>query len=219
MLVSEVRALVRTLTDEADLTFLTEAKLTSLLLTAYNEFRELVTSTDDSYYVTTYNFAAPNATSQTLDGTLLGATATQPRLTRISQVLALDVPNGTPIQKLTAASSMDELFGRPGYGVTSWWLQGRVLRFSTNMARPFQVQYIPVSTLTWSTGTDYIDDLNDYHDIIALLAMNGYNIMNGSADNQHSVQLQRRLKSLRSYLNTSRSGEASRYVSQEDGGW
>lgn len=221
MIVSEVRALVYTLVDEEDATFLTAAKLTTLLQIAYAEFRRLVCSYDTSIYEVTYNFAAPNADSQTLDGTLLGSAATQPRLMKPVRVVQLDAPNGKPTRLFTPAVSYESLLAKQSFGNVCWWLQGRVLRFNAVVGVPFQVQYVSVPTVVWTVGTNYIDDLNDFHDIIALLAISKYKVMDFAANPMHAEELAKRLQDLKAFLSSGRSGDASRYVTEEgqEGGW
>lgn len=220
MTVAEVRLLFRTLTDEADLTFVTEAKLTVLLQTAYAEFRRLVCTYDTAFFEVSYNVVAPNAKSLSLDGTLLGPTATQPRAVKLARILALDAPGGNPVRLLRAADSYEALLAGQTFGNISWWLQTRTLQFSSVVSTPLQIQYVPTSTVDWLSGT-YIDDLVDYHDIIALLAISNYKIMDFSPNPMHAEQLAKRLQDLKAYLSAGRSGDAARYVSEEgqEGGW
>lgn len=214
MTVSEVRALVRTLTDEADTTFLSDAKLTSLLRIAYEEFRRLVCTYDTSYYEVSFNYAAPNATSLSLDGTLLGPSATQARALKIVRVTLLDAPNGKPSKLLRPAVSYESLLAGQGFGTLSWWLQNRTMQFSSHVASPLQIQYLPESTVDWSVGT-YIDDVVAYHDVIALLAMNNYRVMDAAPNVPQQEQLAKKLADMKAFLSAGRSGEATRYVTEE----
>jgi len=217
MNVGEVRTQVRALLDEGDLTFLTEAKLTVMLQAAYREFRHTITGIDTSYYEVTYNVVAPNADSLSLDGALLGPTATQPLAERLIRVLQLDAPNGRPVRALRPANSYENMQAMNSFGSVSWWLQNRTIRFNATVSFPLQIQYLPAPTVNWANTPDYIDDLSEFHDIISLLAINQYKIMDYAPNAFQDAQLAKRMADLRGYLNRTRSGSSSMYVTEEAG--
>ncbi len=221
MLVADVRTYVRSLCDEADVSYLTPDELTVMLQVAYNQFRRLVMKYDTSFYELTMDFTAPNSQNLSLNGTLLGAAApAATRLEKIVRIMVLDAfPNGTPTSILPPAVSIEDLLNkRAAYGLVSWFLQNQILRFSAICSVPIQVQYVAQPNVDWSAGT-YIDDLGEFHDIIALLAINKFKIKDVSQNLLQSQELSDRIQDLKRYLSDGRNGQASDYVTSTDTGY
>ena len=202
--------------DDSDQTFMTPAIAATWLAIGEREFRRFITNIDASIYVTNYT-ATANGTSLSLDGTLLGGTATQPRLESIVRIVTLSgaVPTGI----LNQVTSYEALYGRVLRGNTKYCLQNRTLYFSTALNSSIQIQYIPAPSTAWLAGltlTTYVDDIADqFGDMIALYAMQQYKMKDFFENPYQANQLARREAALRSYLTRGRNSEASRYVTEE----
>ena len=79
-----------------------------------------------------------------------------------------------------------------------------------------RIDYIPEPNVTWSNAggadTTYIDDLNRFHDIIAMLAYLQYAIVDVAPNNELNGQLARRIEQLRTYLEGRAGGIVERVV-------
>lgn len=224
MFSKDIATYFRAMTDDPDLTFINDAQLAVLLEIAYNEFRRLVCTIDQSFYEIAYNGAAPNANFLSLDNLMLGAVPTQPRLEKITRVCATDGATPPTIRALfRPASSFESLVSGSTFGDQSYWLQNKVLRFNSVIQTPIQIQYIPASSFNWAAGIAaniYLDDVAvEFGDVIALLAMQSYKIKDFQEQPMQLQQLQKRLTDMKKYLAVTRSGDAARFVSSYDGSY
>ena len=208
---SEVIAYYRNLTDDPDREFITDSQLYVMMASAYDEFRQLVTRHDQSFYALAYNFS-PGGYTYALSGIMFGSTPSQPRLSRITRITRM--AGSRPTSFLRAAGSREDLNSDISGG--AYWLQGTTLEFSASVSGPLQMTYIPVSSVTWSSTPGFIDDLVEFHDVIALLCMQQYKIKDFAENPMHAQQLAKRLGDLKAYLAVSRSGDASRWVTESD---
>lgn len=221
MYVQDVANYFRSMTDEPDKTFITDAQLVVMLQVAYNEFRTMVTAQDSSPYEETYNVAATGLTYLDLNGSLLGPTATLPVLQRIVRVCQIiSAANPTITRVLRPAASLETMRNGTAISESSYFLQNRVLRFSRILDQAIQIQYLPVPTVDWAGGLNggnkYIDDLSEWHDIIALIAMSQYQVKDFQQNPAAIMLLNQRKKDFHRYISESRNGDAARYVSSGD---
>lgn len=223
----EIATYFRGLVDDPDLTFLSNAALATMLQAGYASFRRTVLTNSSSYYEQGYDFAAPNAYSVDLNNLFLGQTPTQPRLEKIVRLYQIDaVPMTRRGRIFRPAASQEALMSGSSYGDVSWWLQGRKIIFGNQLSVPFRMDYIPADTTVWATAVTtptFIDDLaaSEWGDLVALLAMQSYKVMDFAQNPMHDALLAQRMRDFRAFLNQGRSGDASRYVSSEDdtAGW
>ena len=211
--VENVTGLFRAYTDEPDLTFMTNADVQSYLEMGYNEFRQKVTSMAPATYAVDVTIT-PTSSSYNLATdpvTILGATPTNTRMVRLLSVRSATPDIGAFIW--TGVSSKRAL--QTAY--RGYYLEGQVLHFNSSVDRSLKLQYVPESAVDWSINTagsnQYIDDLVEFHDIIALFAYRQYAIRDSSSSEQVERQLASRLRELESTL-TRRNFDGPHYVAQ-----
>lgn len=224
MTTSEIASLFIQYTDEADQTFLSSTDVVTFLNLAYNQFRSIVSEEDNYFYANIVQIPAVPA-SQQYDLALaanpvriLGATPNFPKMYRL---LRCGLDNGQNIGLSTyylmpSRSSVDV-----NGDVNRYMLRGSVLFFSSLTPLPVNIEYLPYpSTLFTSaniTGAGvFLDDLDAFHDIIALLAYRHYAIKDFASNPVLESQLQDRVQQLKDYLASGRSFTARSFVVQSD---
>lgn len=101
-----------------------------------------------------------------------------------------------------------------------YWLDGKILRFSVPVSGQIQIWYLPTNTIDWNAAiapgaNKFVDNLTQFHDIIALLAAEQYYIQQAQPNQMLELQLRRRTDKMMEFFAQSRSGKASRYVNEE----
>ena len=210
MKVGEVNALYQRLIGETDRTFETEDIVKADLGQGYRRLRGTVRTLDPYYYAQQVSISVGSATYDANAGsgeavTFYGDTATHP----LNRLLNLFVAGSTgiPVNSLKEIKSIHELQGAPsGYLVT-----GGKFYFATNKSQTYQVQYEPKygawpSALV--TDSTFIDDLDDFHDLIALYAAEYYYSRVQGANMKLEQLRMRREQDLAAYIVEAASGEA-----------
>lgn len=220
MNVTQVKDLFLAYIDESDETFLSAADRRRLLEQAYEEFRNIVLEFTDWYYITQVDVAAPSANNYDLAGNanpvrLMGNPAaglTGPRLRRLVNIGKLDAIGGNVIDLLNGSMRLDAVAPLTSLGYQSWWnrsdidfiMLGTVLQFNRVMSEPMRLYYVGAQAVTWSNdgaaATEYIDDLEQFHDVIALLAVRHYEVMDGQFNKRARALLEERLNVMRHFL-------------------
>tara|TARA_R100001594_G_scaffold148636_2_gene204300 strand:+ start:125 stop:829 length:705 start_codon:yes stop_codon:yes gene_type:complete len=230
MIVSEVTTLFRQYIDEPDQTFVTDAMIVSMLQAAYSEFRWMVMEYDNTVYSAEVTITLSTQATYDLGDAasavrVFGADAnlTHPRLMKI--VGLYSVSNNminTPMEPVTGPQALSQISG--GY-----YLDGTVMRFSERRSGDLTLRYFPepiaagaaaatVGYVDWSSGTDFIDNLTMFHDLIALIASKQYFIMDNAVNESLLGQLDIRQRDLVRYL-TSREQDGSQYVQRVYNGY
>lgn len=224
----QIADLTRAYLDDPDEVFLSQSRLALFLDLAYNEFRQ---RTPQEIWEVMYAPAALTGQATIdLSAAMFGATPTTgKRCQRITRVLLVDAVTGLLQCILEPASSFESLSpvqssasgAFVAYGAR-WWLDGHILRFSAPMAGNIQIWYMPDSTVNWSAGIApganvYIDDLVQFHDIIALLAAGHYSAADGAIQASVKIKKDERLNDMQAFYAQSRSGQGSRYVREDTG--
>ena len=219
MTVDDVAKLFRRYMDEPDQTFVDDAQVVAWLSLAYDDFRAVVV--DMAPYVYAQEHVATLSGARTLDlsGVLFGPAA--PASTRLYQLV--------DIYRVTSATDTDNVVRRlvPSLNLKSAYdgradyaLKGAVINFSSETSGTFRVDYIPEQFIDWTAGIVpgsgvYIDDLNRFHDIIALTAYLQYAVVD-SAENQQLLALfSRRQRQLKEYLENRAGGIVEMVVDLE----
>jgi len=215
MTVEEVAALFRVYMDEPDQTFVSDTQMSIWLTSAYDDFRAIVTEMDPQFYTRQQVYSLSEA--RTLDlatsvPPILGASAAAGQ--RLYQLVN--------IYMIESASQPDNIIGNlePSLSVTSTYdsrsnytLRGTELVFPEATTMDIRIDYIPEPNINWAgLGPDYIDDLNRFHDVIALLAYLQYAIVDVAPNNELNGQLARRVSQLRTYLEGRGGGIVERVV-------
>lgn len=211
MLVEEVSALFLQFVDEQDTTFLTPAQRQFYLKTAYDAFRNEVAGIDAFFYATNVDFSVTDALSYPLGSgatIILGPNAAAG--TRMERPLRLVLLNdgSEEIGYLGRKGNIDDV--RPQDSTSFAWsgfyqLTNRTLYFDRKFTSSMRLYYIPETSVDWSRDTsgdnEYIDDMNQWHDIIARLAVRDYYAVRDGATNEaNEYALQGRLAKMRGFL-------------------
>ncbi|CAB4161881.1 hypothetical protein UFOVP777_9 [uncultured Caudovirales phage] len=221
--IHEIAQLFRGYADDPDQTFFSDADVAVALKLGYQEFRNIVFKAAPEVYETTYS-ANVAGTSLALAGILFGANPTKTRCLRITRVeMVSDLTANAAFQGLMdPASSRENLYS--GWAQTRWLIQGTNLIFSASVARAIRINYLPDDTLNWAAGivsgsNVYVDDLTNFHDLVALLAYQQYAIRDFTDNPALVQQLRKRLADFAGFLSMGRTGDADRWVQSEDDGW
>ena len=224
---------VRKLLQDPDSFFLSDAYLASMLALAYEQFRDMA---PDEYFEVSYTPATltgvfaldltailfPTQAVPVLPGGVLPAK-------RFTRVMQIDPSTGQLLNLFEASPSYEQLGVVAGYGYTPgnstanqflagrWYLDGNVLRFNRPVSGTVQIWYSPQSLIYWTSAIApnanlFIDNLSQFHDIIALLAARQYAMPNGQLSPAIMTNLQMRKNEMISYFSRSRSGKASKYI-------
>ena len=223
MTIEEVAMMFRRLVDEPDTTFFSDAEVAAALKQGYAEFRGMVFKAMPEVYERTYS-ANVVGNSLALAGVLFGASPTQPRCLRVTRIEQVSDTTATATFQglLDAAASKESLYSL-GYPVR-WLLQGTNLLFSENLTRAIRINYLPADQLNWTAGivpasNVSIDDITDYHDLIALFAVQQYAIKDFASNKVLMQQYAKRVADFQSFLSSGRGGDAARWVQSEGDGW
>lgn len=221
MLVEEVAALFRSYTDESDTTYMTSANVALYLKLGYAELRGKWARVDPSVYetivnlplagVTEYDFALAANPVRLLGNP--GGGLTGPRLQRIVELIAVTQQSWivgptsfTGVQSLALLSP----------GTWRYYFTGTKLLFSENINNTLKLRYLGEPNVDWTKQTvgdnERIDDNEDYHDIIALLAAQIYAIRDGAFNAQLQARLAQRLSELQEHAYYGRDLSASTSV-------
>jgi hypothetical protein len=197
---TEVYDFFRSLIDEDDTTFLTRAQAATMLAEAYNEFRDLVVSIQPDVYtkqafITLSNTDKYDLTAvDSVTGTRFLSTSTHAatsgsKLHRLVRIAAID--NTTSNQAswyLSPCNSVELLCG------DDYARQGNNIYFGCKYTDTFRMEFVPLHTVDFSAANAFIDNLDQFHPLIALMAAKYYEVR----DNAENASLEkRRLEKIR----------------------
>ena len=213
MKVAALKSLFRAYADESDTSFLSTADVELYLELGYNRFRKMVNSVDEMRYAT-YSDIAITGDSHDLTGVLLGEAA--PAANRMQTLLSVNrMVNDKPAEAFSPVSRQAELYhyGRKRAGSTAprYVLVGRSVMFDRDVNSTVRFTYIPYNNITW-TADSYVDDLEEFHDLIPMLGYYNYAIRDGVSNQALSVALAERKMELRESLMEGISREHSTMV-------
>ena len=153
-----------------------------------------------------------------------------PRLDRLIQVCIVDVST-TPnriIEIMRGTSRLDNVSPvavqsfQAGFDWTeaNYIFINKELLFNFTVNQTIRVYYIPVNDsvngINWATDgagtTEFVDDLSNFHDIIAMLAYKQYQIMDNEVNEALEGQLARRLQDFSAFLLQGRDRDGSSRV-------
>lgn len=212
----QVEEYFQSLIQESDQSFLSYAMQSQLLAQGYNEFRTLVNSYDKNFYATNVTITPGGSSYDLADVAnpvrLYGATPTHARM---SQLVSLaDPETGSPYSGSIwrgVASRRALLNSGDGDGYRRYFLQGTVLYFPTNPSSVV-IRYIPVSTLVWAVpavANVFIDDLVEFHELIALYAARRYYAIDASTNTRFDLEISIRESNLSLFMTQKRMLDAS----------
>jgi hypothetical protein len=219
MLVDEIGTLFQGLTQEDDPTFITPAITSVILGLGYGQFRTIVSTHDPDFYGIRVTIvpAADNYNLSTAAVRILGGGAlTGPRLVKLLKVVNVDGA-GTVSFFYRAAGSTEELHRKS----SRYLLEGSLLHFTNDSVsgESIELRYVPVSSVDWTRLTagdaEFVDDLEEFHDIIAMLGVRQYSVRDGVGNDVLDGLLQQRLHELEMYLTSGRVPESGDHILDE----
>lgn len=224
MTVKDAYDYLRLLMDEADDTFVTPPQVQQMLRLGEAKYRRLIGQIEPSILATSIVIQIPSGSTQydlaTGTPSCLGANPSAPRLQKLMSVRACDI-NSNDIYELEGAGTFqDQAINQSGPFLNSgrYRLEGTVLYVGM---RPLKcrIVYVPVSQTDWTkiapSDNAFIDDLEEWHDLIALYGWEQYHLrdVQGSATISPLVQqVASRTAELKAYLISGRDPGASDHV-------
>ena len=250
----EVASLFRRYADEPDSAFLTDQDVALYLRIGYDEFRSFVSSVSPWAYATTIDVQLTQGVNQYTDYDLTQANANPtgantpsllgqnpndqgtplPRLEKLLGVETTAAIGGAANFRLPPKTSLDGMYSS-GAG---YIFRDQIIRIAGNVSFSLRLHYVPAQGIgvtgavfdpTWAnvvqTGAGvYIDDFNEFHDLIALMAYDQYAITDVAMNPVLAARREKREMQFRDYLER-REYEGTHYVqvvntAEDDfGGW
>jgi len=217
---TDVREMFKSYADESDRTFLTDAQITLYLKEGYNDFRRSVCAVDPFIYATEFLFTMPTSgildlttTTPKLLGDAAGDAAAGFKLERLLRLARInDLTNNEVINYLDAAPSESHL----GINFQSYaFVQNKIITYATGTST-YRLEYVPYHNVDFSAASGFIDNLDNFHDMIPLYAYSRYAIRDGADNSQILQELGRKASDLAMFLETGRSREGSQYILSQD---
>ena len=222
--VADVQGYFRYLVDEPDETFLNSMTIPALLEVAYDEFRFYISDIDPNQFHRVYTTpAVVNTNELDLDGILLGALVPLDK-DRMQQCIRVTTVNtGSTPQVGTIYEpvySYESLISPSLQWPNKYMLQGTKIIFASVPSCKLRIEYIPYSPVDWTKNEpadiEWIDDMVQFHDLIALIAAKQYMCIDGASNPQILAQHKARQLQLEAFLTRGRLVPANRYVGQDD---
>jgi hypothetical protein len=233
--VENVRAYYDQIVDEPDLTWLTVAMRRQHLADGYDEFRRLVRQLDPHMFISQQDIVLTNAQSYDLSAAanavrLLGDPAGGLTGARLREIDTIGVVQGSDVisivqeaQRIAEVLPNTTTFLGLPWAYFRYRLINTTLFFDTQINETIRLYYIGDSQVDWTRDAagdnEFIDDLTEFHELIALLAAERYTTMDGSKRRELTEERQRLTEQMVARLQWGRSGTASRFVNNEYKGW
>ena len=203
---TEVYNFFRSLIDEDDTTFLTQAQAVTMLSEAYSEFRDLVVSIQPDVYTKqafitlsdsdVYDLTAQDpVTNIRFLSTAANAANSGSKLHRLVRIAAID--NTTSNQAsyfLTPKNSVELLCG------DDYARQGNSIYFGYKYTDTFRMEFVPYHNVEFDTVNGFIDNLDQFHPLIALMAAKYYEIRDNAENTALERRRQEKIKELKTWL-------------------
>ena len=206
---TEVYNFFRSLIDEDDETFLTKPQAVVMLSEAYSEFRDLVVSIQrdvftkqafitlnntDKYDLTVADTI--NNTRFLSSGPAVNQTATPgSKLNRLVRIAAIDNTTSNQVSYyLTPKNSVELLCG------DDYARQGNNIYFGYQYTDTFRMEFVPEHTVEFDVTDGFIDNLDQFHPLIALMAAKYYEIRDNAENTALERRRQEKIKELKTWL-------------------
>jgi len=222
--IDEVVSLFRTYIDEPDQTFVDDDRVNTMLKVGYKEFKRKVTNIDPNTYARTID--VPMNSMRAIDLTASGAAgfAAPPAAmygplavaaNALSSLISIyrKGDNGAPVSSFNAVHSVEALMRTP----MAYMFTGPAIEFLGAIDYTVTIQYVaesfysPEPNFVAGTPHQHFDDLDAFHDLIALYAYKQYAIADAATSEQIVGQLQIRERELIDYL-SNRNTAGANYV-------
>ena len=172
----ELKAFLSELTAEPDTGFWDEAENQAALRRAHDRWRRIVYRVDNTFFEETVDLVLSNAKVVDLVAgpvTLFGSAPTNGPALEIHGLEELDT-NLDVISIYRKVKSRQELFSAFDLLEPVFYFGGRKIQFAYSVTGTYRVYYLPRSNVTWANPADYIDDFDDFHDLLAYLCYEEY---------------------------------------------
>lgn len=216
MKVGELYDFFRNIVDEDDDTFLTEAQAAEMLKEAYREFRDLVVSVDPDVYKTEafITLTASDVFDLIAGGVLGNAANPNPanpmhRLIRIARIDSQ--ASNRVVQYLDPVSLVTQLIG------DDYARAGDKIYFGYQLSETLRMEYVEFADIDFKKSTNnlgYIDNLAQFHTLIALMAAKYYEIRDGSFNEVLERRRLEKAKELKTWLTRFWKGGISSHVTR-----
>jgi hypothetical protein len=211
MFVDQISSLFQQFADESDTSFITPAQRQLALQNAYEVFRSEVAAVDPFYYAISVDFTVTNASIYPIGSgatVLLGPSAAAGvRMERPLRIATLD-DNGDVVRLLSRSGHLHSV--RPVEAITFpsdgvYQIINRSIVFDRVFSTDMRLWYIPEQNVEWtkeaSGDNEYVDDLNKFHDIIAMIAIRDYyQVRDGMQHQVNDVVVANRIDKLRAFM-------------------
>ncbi len=160
---------------------------------AYEDFRKAVTQINSWVYATEVDIDITGLDYDLASAavTILGPAPTNTKMSRLLEVWA--VTGGRVRYPLEAA-----LGPREQYNNCAYRLQGTVLKFTALVEQKLRLYYLPQSTVDWTKVTavddEFIDNFDEYHELIAVYAAIRYGVRDGGMPRVLELKRQKELE-------------------------
>lgn len=189
MLVEEVAAIYRAFVDESRANWHTGV-VSTFLKQGYNVFRRRIARQQPFIYATSVDIATSGYSYDLAVGppSILGASPTAAAAEKLLELRTIN-SDGSEGAEVSIVEN-------PDHGVRNYrssaWLRGTVLNFNYSGSESLRLWYMPVSTVDWtktvSGDNEFIDDLNQFHELIAVYAAEYYGVRDGAAPRVKSIK-------------------------------
>lgn len=228
MYVRQIATIFQSMIDEQDSSYQSTAATTMYLALGYEEFRRHVTAVDPAFFEEHATITLSNAQSYDLGGLvnpvrLLGPSLAPAGTKRLLKLLSIaKMTNAVDAEYyLTAARSSRDLgyFNPRNYKTPTYYLSNTILLFGEPLTGSYKLNYTPESTVDWSKTAsnqdEWVDDLSNFHDLIAYFAARIYMAKDGLINPALAAMVGERQQQLVSFVQSCRAVESFDSVNQE----
>lgn len=218
---AEVAAYYRLMIQEPDTSLVSDAQAAIQLDLGYQDFRKKVQQYDDRYYITSADISVTGSSYDLASGavSILGSSPTNTRMVRLVSIVTTD--SGVETDIWQGVSTRRALIGGGNTRDRLFMLEGTTLYFESSLSsNNLTIYYVPISTTVWAGNLGagagvYIDDLDQFHELIALYAARRYMIFGATVDpDALQREIDRVETDLEMFFNSMRSVD-DRYIQRE----
>lgn len=220
MNVGEVYDLFRSLVDEPDETFLSVADTQTYLHAGHLEYRGTITDINPEIFSSRI-WITPTSREFELAGTIFSsAAAAAPAADQAERLIRIGLVDSQANDSLSYYMTPCQTpVGLENAEGDYCLVATKLIFFSDMTGQTIRIEYVRVPALTktnWVSGSNvFIDNLPNYHPLIALYAARYYAIRDGAANPSLIEQLRIKEQELKSFLTTGRLMDSSQYISPQ----
>jgi hypothetical protein len=203
---TEVYNFFRSIIDEDDTTFLTQPQAVVMLSEAYREFRDLVVSVQPDVYTKQAFITLTNTNKYDLTA------ADSVTGTRFLSASATTATPGSKVQRLVRIAVIDNTVSNEASGYLmprnnvellsgeDYARQGDNIYFGYKYTETFRMEFVPYHTVDFSAANAFIDNLDQFHPLIALMAAKYYEVRDNAENMALERKRQEKIRELKTWL-------------------